>query len=264
MADVDGIVNHGSLNRVTDAFDKFFTSTDEYALGEGYALVTLYEIPGEPIRAVNVYFGYAGTESSPEEYEYTAQATLNLPIECSSVAASYDFFVNALNGQTNPGIAQEQFRVNDAIIGAGLTGVITATDPWRGYLGPLDIPADPTRSNFYDHAEGDIRAFFGDPEDELVGANAFRIETERDTELGANKVGHSLAAVSFAADPVVVCLKPGDVCDDAVTASACVGAGGQILCAFDECKSDCNTNGIPDACDIAMDPQLDCDGVRHN
>jgi hypothetical protein len=189
-----------------------------------------------------------------------AQADLNLPVECNSVATDYHFFANALDGQTNDGVLQENFRINDATIDSALAGVITEADPWRGYLGPLEIPLDPTESNFYDHAEGDIRSFFLDPEDELVGTNAIRFETERDNDPDANAVGHSLAAVSFAADPVVVCLKPGDVCDDTGTASACAAAEGEILCAFDDCRTDCDTNGLPDACDIALDPSRDCDG----
>ena len=56
------------------------------------------------------------------------------------------------------------------------------------------------------------------------------------------------------------CCVPPDVCTDGLTQAVCEGSGGSFLGVGTLCAllPDCNTNGLPDECDIAEGTSLDC------
>lgn len=195
LADVTGlgVVALGAPNNISAATDRAL-GTDTDAYGDGLTILVAYEVPGEPLRTVDVYAGYTSTESGID-----GEAGATLALSNTYVGGELHFFLNALDGQLNGGVDgpffADTFEINGNEAFAFAGGVLI--DAWQGRL-PATAPAagpPPDENWLYDHAEGDASLYVTAPADEIAAMTT--------RNLPGDCVGHSLAAASFAAFPGV-------------------------------------------------------------
>ncbi len=191
LADVTGlgIVAFGAPNNISGATDQPL-GTDPIAFGEGVTILVVYEIPTATVRNVDVYAGYSSTESEPGNV-----GTAAIPLTFSAAYVGHDmhFFLNALDGQLDPGSGEMNFLDEFFINGMDASELVggVGDDVWQGLLfaAPPTPGPPPTTDWLYDHANGDISLVVTAP------ANGLLVETVR--PLPGDCMGHTLAAVSF-------------------------------------------------------------------
>lgn len=193
LADVTGtgIVALGAGNSIGGATDKAL-GADPNAYGEGLSILLVYEIAGQPLRNVDVYAGYASTESGPVLGTANVRLTFRNPYQ----GGDLHFFLNAADGQSITGLSGAGFGDDFFINGVLASGVVAGTavpgDAWQGLL-PAGPPSGPPPATdwLYDHANDDVSAFMGGAALGLVAS------TVRPPLVAGDCIGHSLAAVSF-------------------------------------------------------------------
>ncbi|MEE9296702.1 MAG: IPTL-CTERM sorting domain-containing protein [Phycisphaerae bacterium] len=194
LADVTGlgIVAFGAANNISGATDKP-VGADPAALGEGLTILVVYEIAGRPARSVDVYAGYASTES-----DIVGRATVLLTFSEAYTGGNLHFFINGLDGQLDEGPGSPRFLDEFFINGIPAPAVAGGVpgDAWQGLLfAAPPAPGPPPVANWlYDHTEGEISSFVASP--------ALDVLVETITPLSGDCIGHSLAAVSFPLHPI--------------------------------------------------------------
>ncbi len=193
LADVTGlgVVAFGGSNNISGATDQP-QGTDENAFGEGLTILLVYEIPNTLARNIDVYAGYSSTES---DLGNVGTAAISLTFSVEYLGGDMPFFVNALDGQLDPGFGEVSFLDQFFINGQSATELAGGIhdDAWQGLLfAAPPTPGPPPMTDWlYDHADGDISLVITAPADGLLA------ETVR--PLSGDCMGHTLAAVSFPA-----------------------------------------------------------------
>ena len=181
---------HGVHNSFSFATDKPL-GADPLAIGEGLTVLCVYEIAGDPLSDVEVWSGYASTESDPLN---PATALADLDFGEDYTVGALRLLINCLDGQDElPGgvNAGDDLFINGVLASGALPGTVEVGDAWQGQLAPLGAFAFEPLNNVYDHADGDVSAF-------VVGESAGSLQvTSVRPELAADCVAHSLAAVTF-------------------------------------------------------------------
>ena len=126
----------GGGNTVAGATDKAL-GTDQLALGEGLTTLVVYEVDGDPERNVDLYCGYASTETRDATFEI---ADLSFELSTYYESGGLRLYLNALDGQ----FAGDDFLIGDNVVSEVVTGAFAEGNAWAGLLGPN--PGD----NLYD------------------------------------------------------------------------------------------------------------------
>ena len=154
--------------------------SDPAALGEGFTLVLIYQVPQDPtIRTVDIFAGYTSTESSP-----TGDARAELNLSCPYNGGPLHLLVNANDGQ----LSTDEFHLGTQSVGGIVAGTFSATDAWAGQIGPL------ATGNLYDVADDDIQAYLGLGDTSLLIESGFQIDC----------MGHSFAALAYEPEPACI------------------------------------------------------------
>ena len=178
-ADVTSLVTGNGSFRIGSAVDDAVSG----GFGEGFSLLAVYSNPNSPLNRVNVYSGFTSNTSRTPEGLVPSAAVYNFAAG-PYVGGPAHFFINALDGQNG---ATDTFRINGLNAGGLLGGTGSATDAWRGLLGPS------AAGNLYDHAEGDSSFVM------VVNQTSLTAGTALGATGAGDAVGHSFGAISFAA-----------------------------------------------------------------
>lgn len=137
-------------NTVANATDRALGS-DPLAFSGGFSVFCVYEfIPQsfEPLRQLDVYGGWASTESDPNNPD---KAAASLALSSPYAGGPFHLILATLGGRVAPDV----FTIgNNLPVGGTVAGTVSPTDAWQGLLGPSLTGVD----NQYDHADDDISA----------------------------------------------------------------------------------------------------------
>ncbi len=177
MADVTGLVLHGGLNQFAEV-NSGPVGNDAAAYGQGLSLLTVYWIPGSPVRVVDLWRGYVSNG--------TGGASATLTLSETYHHGDLHFFLEAQDGQEN---LIDEFYLSGTPVGGVLPGTVAAGNAWQGTLGPF------ANDNLYDAVDIDLASFVTPPVTYITFLS--QALGGPDAPIVGDCIGHSFAAVSF-------------------------------------------------------------------